>query len=158
MEKESEHFDIYDSPSVRPQLMGGRKKGQNLSETYPTQHLEPWCAGVQLLAILHEKKAAKTQIIYQTCNLLIRVTVRIYKAAASTLYWSKTTTPPSLLLAAGYNNKIMNMEMYVKSELATMMNEVLFWSQLEAHEQAWSRNSTSSIKPAGVKAQKKPDE
>lgn len=76
-----DHLDISDSPSVKPQLMRGRKKGQNLSETYQTQHLEPCCSGVQLLAILHEKKTANTQIIYQACNLLIRVIVLIYKAA-----------------------------------------------------------------------------
>lgn len=77
-----DHLDISDSPSVKPQPMRGRKKGQNLSETYQmTQHLEPCCSGVQLLAILHEKKTANTRIIYQACNLLIRAIVLIYKAA-----------------------------------------------------------------------------
>lgn len=86
-EKRNDHIDIYDSPSVKPQLMRGRKKGQNLSETYQTQQLEPWCAGVQLLAILHEKKTAKTRIIYQTCNLLIHVIVLIYKAACKLTHY-----------------------------------------------------------------------
>lgn len=81
MEKRNEHLDIYDSPSVKPRLMIGRKRGQNLSETYQTQHLGPWCSHIQLLDILHEKRTAKTRITYQTCNLLIRIVVLIYKAA-----------------------------------------------------------------------------
>lgn len=36
MEKRNDHLDISDSPSVQPQLMRGRKKGPNLSETYQT--------------------------------------------------------------------------------------------------------------------------